>query len=105
MFYFFRIRRTERGSQSEITLQFSLEEPFSPVLSFGSFFLITSISFNFSVSISSLRSWKAILKFEKGEMNDIQDWEASSVADRSREHVEPGPAREDNRILDRTYSG
>ena len=31
----------------------------------------------------------AILKFEKGVMNDIQDGEASSVADRSREHVEP----------------
>ena len=33
--------------------------------------------------------WKAISPYEKRVMNDIQDGEASSVADRSRERVEP----------------
>ena len=32
---------------------------------------------------------KAISPYEKRVMNDIQNGEASSVADRSREHVEP----------------
>ena len=35
-------------------------------------------------------------------MNDIQDGEASSVADRS---CGIGPASEENRVLDRTYFG
>ena len=63
---------------------------------FVSFFLITSMSSNLSVSISISRHvfkfampWKAISPYEKRIMNDIQDGEASSVADRSREHVEP----------------
>ena len=33
-------------------------------------------------------------------MNDIQDGEASSVADRSREHVTPVHASEENRVFD-----
>ena len=33
--------------------------------------------------------WKAIAPYEKQVMNDTQDREASSVADCSREHVEP----------------
>ena len=32
--------------------------------------------------------WKAISPYEKRVMNDIQDGEAFSVADRSREHME-----------------
>ena len=67
-------------------------------LSLVLFFLITSMSSNLSVSISISRHVfkftmprKAISPYEKRIMNHMQDGdlEASSVADRSREHVEP----------------
>ena len=48
---------------------------------------------------------KAISPYEKRVMNDIQNGEASSVADRSREHVEPVFPSEQNGLLDRTYFG
>ena len=51
---FFRIRRTERGTKSHITYQFSLQEHFF-ALSLVLFFLITSMSSNLSVSISISR--------------------------------------------------
>ena len=38
---------------------------------------------------------------EKRVMNYTQDGEASSMADRSREHMEPDPASEENRALAR----
>ena len=95
MYIFFRIRRTERGTKSDITYQFSLQEHF-----FAFLWLFFSDHEHFfhrlSVSISTSRHvfkftipWKAISPYEKRVMNDIQDGEASSVADRSREHVEP----------------
>ena len=46
-------RRTERGTKSGNTYQFSLQVHFCPF--FGSFFLITSMSSNLSVSISIFR--------------------------------------------------
>ena len=92
--FFFQIRRTERGTKSGITYPFSLQEHFFCPF-FGSyFFLITSMSSNLSVLILISRHvfkfmmpWKVISPYEKRVMNDIQDGEASSVADRSREHV------------------
>ena len=86
---------SERGTKSDITYQFSLQEHLF-ALSFVLFFLITSMSSNLSVLISVSRHvfkftmpWKVISSHEKWLMNDTQDGEASSVADRSREHVEP----------------
>ena len=74
---------------------FPSKSTFLPFLWFF-FFLITSMSSNLSVSISIswhvfkfTMPWKAISPYEKRIMNDIQDGEASSVADRSRKHVEP----------------
>ena len=58
--------------------------------------MITSMSSNLSVSVSTFRHvfkftmpWKATSPYEKRVMNDIQDGEASSVANCSLEHVEP----------------
>ena len=79
------------GYYVPILLPRALSRPF-----FGFFFLITSMSFNLSVSISTswhvfkfAMPWKTISPYEKRIMNDIQDGEASSVADCTREHVEP----------------
>ena len=95
MYIFFRIRRTERGTKSDITYQFSLQEHFF-ALSLALFFwsraylpLPFSFDFNFPARFQVHDARKAISPYEERVMNDIQNGEASSVADRSREHVEP----------------
>ena len=93
--HFFRIRRTERGTKSDITHQFSLHQHFF-ALSLALFSDYEHVFHCLSVLISASRHVfkftmprKAISPYEKRVMNDIQNGEASSVADRSREHVEP----------------
>ena len=63
---------------------------------FGSFsdnkHVIHCLSISISISrhvFKLMMPWKAISQYEKRVMNDIQDGEASSVADRYREHLEP----------------
>ena len=86
MYIFFRIRRTERGTKSDITYQFSLQEHFF-ALSLALFSDHEHVHC-LSVLISTSRHVfkftmprKAISPYEKRVMNDIQNGEASSVAD------------------------
>ena len=96
IYIFFRIRRTERGKKTGYYVPISLQEHFLALSLVLFFFWSQACHPNFSVSISISRHvfkftmpWKAISPYEKRVMNDIQDGEASSVADRLREHEEP----------------
>ena len=92
--FFFLIRRTEWGTKSDISYQFSLQEHFF-ALSLVLFFwsrachpLSFNFDFNFPARFQARDALKVISPYEKRAMNDIQDGEASSVADHSREDVE-----------------
>ena len=109
--HFFRIRRTERGTKSDITYQLSLQEHFF-ALSLA-LFLIKSMSstaflfwFQLPGTFSSSRCpERRFHRTKKRVMNDIQNGEASSVAESFAWTRGTGHSSEQNRVLDSTYFG